>query len=123
MKYKRIYQALEWYGARITYEGSGWRHTGPPRTYIDQVRPLWIVAEAEKAGLRLWVCHEAGRLSVTTADMTLSADSREYRRSQTRREFRTQGELAGYLETLLKGDAPICSLTKKWRENHAISAD
>ena len=79
MKYRRIYQTLEQYGAKITYDGSGWRHTGPTSTHIDRIRPLWIVAEAEKAGLRLWVCHEAGRLSVTTADMTLSADSRRHR--------------------------------------------
>ena len=95
MKYKRIYQVLEWYGARITCEGSGWRHTGPTRTYIDQVRPLWIVAEAEKAGLRLWICHEAGRLSVTTADMTLPTDSREYHRSQTRGSFAHRGNWPG----------------------------
>lgn len=102
MKYRRIYQTLEQYGAKISYDGSGWRHTGLTRTYIDQVRPLWIVAEAKNAGLRLWICHDAGCLSVTVADMTLPSDSREYHQSQTRREFRTQGELAGYLETLLK---------------------
>ena len=26
MKYRRIYQTLEQYGAKITYDGSGWRH-------------------------------------------------------------------------------------------------
>ena len=109
MKYRRIYQALEQCGAKITYDGSGRRHTGPASTLIDRIRPLWIVAEAEKAGLRLWVCHEAGRLSVTTADMTLSVDSRAYHQSQTHRDFRIQGELAGYLETLLKGTHPYAA--------------
>ena len=27
MKYRRIYQTLEQYGTKITYDGSGWRHT------------------------------------------------------------------------------------------------
>ena len=28
MKYRRIYQTLEKYGARITYDGSGWQYAG-----------------------------------------------------------------------------------------------
>ena len=100
MKYRRIYQALEQYGVKITYDGSGWRHTGPTSTHIDRIRPLWIVAEAEKARLRLWICHVAGRLSVTTANLTLSTDSPEYHQSQTHRDFHTQGELVEYLDTL-----------------------
>ena len=99
MKYKRIYQALEKNGAKISYDNSGWRYPG---THVQRTRPLWIVAEAQKRGLRIWVSHDAGRLSVTTADMTLPIDSREYHQSQTRCKFRTQGELADYLETLLK---------------------
>ena len=105
MKYKRIYETLERYGARISYDDSGWRRAGRFQTYIDRIRPLWIVAEAKKQGLRLWVCHDAGRLSVTTADMTLPTDSREYHKSQTSRRFRTQGEMADYLETLLNNAA------------------
>ena len=101
MKYRRIYQTLEQYGTKITYDGSGWRHTGPTSTHIDRIRPLWIVAEAEKARLRLWICHVAGRLSVTTANLTLSTDSPEYHQSQTHRDFHTQGELVEYLDTLL----------------------
>ena len=102
MKYKRIYQVLEQHGANIAYENSGWRYAGRFQTYIQRTRPLWIVAESKKRNLRLWVCHDAGCLSVTTADMTLPIDSREYHQSHTQRFFRTQGEMAGYLETLLK---------------------
>ncbi|ALP94337.1 Uncharacterised protein [uncultured Flavonifractor sp.] len=105
MKYRRIYQTLEKYGARITYDGSGWQYAGRFQTYTQRMRPLWVVAEAPKAGLRLWVCHNAGRLSVTTADMRLSSDSREYHETQKRREFHTQGELAEYLEALLAAGA------------------
>lgn len=106
MKYRRIYQTLDKHHARISYDGSGWRYAGGGQTYIQRERPLWIVAEAEKCGLRLWVCHNAGRLSVTTANLTLPTDSREYHQSQTCCEFRTQGELADYLEALLNNAAP-----------------
>ena len=101
MKYKRIYQTLEQCGAKITYDGSGWKNAGGIYAYMNQRRPLWIVAEAEKAKLRLWISHDSGCLSVTTADMSFSIDSQEYHQSHTHRKFRTQGELAGYLESLL----------------------
>lgn len=102
MKYRKIYQTLDQYGAKIAYDGSGWRCAGVTHTYSHQIRPLWIVAEAEKARLRLWICHVAGRLSVTTANLTLSTDSPEYHQSQTHRDFHTQGELVEYLDTLLR---------------------
>lgn len=101
MKYRRIYQTLDQYGAKIAYDGSGWRYAGVTHTYSHQIRPLWVVAEAEKVRLRLWISHEAGRLSVTTANLTLPTDSWEYHQSQTHRDFRTQVELAEYLEMLL----------------------
>lgn len=109
MKYKRIYQVLEQHGANIAYENSGWRYAGRFQTYIQRTRPLWIVAESKKRNLRLWVCHDAGCLSVTTADMSLSIDSREYHQSQTRKDFHTQKELADYLETLLKTAASVAA--------------
>ena len=67
---------------------------------------MWIVAEAEKCGLRIWVSHDAGQMSVTTANLMLPTDSWEYHQSQTSRRFRTQGEMADYLETLLNNAAP-----------------
>ena len=85
MKYGRIYQTLERYGARISYDGSGWRYAGQFQTYIQRTRPLWIVAEAPARGLRIWISHEAGRFSVTAADMALPSNSREYHESQARR--------------------------------------
>ena len=105
MKYRRIYQTLQKHGVRISYEDSGWRYEGMHQTYIRRTRPLWIVAEAERRGLHLWVCHDAGCLSVTTADMTLPIDSREYHQSRTRRDFRTQGEMADYLDCLLQASS------------------
>lgn len=99
MKYKAIYDVLERSDTRITYENSGWRAARP--TIVDSFRPLWIVAETPKLGLRLWICHECGQLSVTTANMNLKPDSREYHESQTHRTFRRQSEFVIYLRELL----------------------
>lgn len=99
MKYKAIYDVLEHSGTHISHENSGWRAVKPD--YIDSIRPLWIVAESPRLGLRLWITHESGRLSVTTANMNYPSDSRAYHESHVRRTFHKQAELASYLRELL----------------------
>ncbi len=103
MKYRRIYQTLEQYGAKIAYDGSGWRYAERFQTYIQRTRPLWIVAEAPARGRRIWISHESGRFFVTTADMTIPSNSREYHKSQLRRMACSQGDVADYLKSLLAG--------------------
>lgn len=49
----------------------------------------------------MWVTHEFGTLSVTTANSALPIDSRAYHESHTRRAFQNQREMAEYLEDLL----------------------
>ena len=105
MKYKRIYQTLEQYGVRITYDGSGWQYAGRDRTSLNRERPLWIAAEAKNAGLRFWIRHEARYLSVTTAYIA-SIDGQECTQRLTHQQFCTQEALARYLETMLREPAP-----------------
>lgn len=106
MKYKQIYQVLEKHDVKIAHDNSGWRYATGCRLYGQQIHPLWIVAEAPLNSLRLWITHSAGKLSVTTANLALPSGSREYHLSHTCRSFRTQKELAGYLEELL-GNSPV----------------
>lgn len=101
MKYKKIYDVLKKGGASITLDYSGWRSAYCPNNYMARNRPLWLVDEAPRLHLRLWVTHEFGTLRVTTADAALSTDSRAYHDSQIRRTFRNQREMAEYLETIL----------------------
>lgn len=101
MKYKKIYDILEKGGASITLDHSGWRSAYCPSDYAARHRPLWLVAEAPRLHLRLWVTHEFGTLRVTTADTALPFDSRAYHESQIRRTFHNQREMAEYLETML----------------------
>lgn len=110
MKYKAIYDVLEQSDTHIVYENSGWRAVKP--AYIDHIRPLWIVAESPRLGLRLWITHENGKLSVTIADMNCAAGSRAYHESLVRKTFRKQAELAALLRELLlpqKGGVEKCA--------------
>ena len=99
MKYKAIYDVIEQSGAHISYENSGWRAARPD--YINHITPLWIVVEALEVGLRLWITHYSGNLTVTTARLDLDPQSREYHETQKRKTFRTQAALAGYLREIL----------------------
>ena len=106
MKYKAIYDVLEQSHTCISYEGSGWRAARP--TYHDLTTPLWIIAEAPRLNLRLWIIHDSGRLSVSTANTALDPKSRDY--YQPRKYFRTQAELADYLrELLLPQEGGVCA--------------
>lgn len=100
MKYQKIYNALQTGGARIDLDQSGWRVKSSGHWIAGQ-RPLWLVAEVPRLHLRMWVTHEFGTLSVTTANSALPIDSRAYHESHTRRTFQNQREMAEYLEDLL----------------------
>lgn len=101
MKYQKIYQVLEKHSVHIRHDASGWCY-GKAKSYVQLIRPLWIVAETD--GLRLWISHDAGRLSVTTADRRLHCDSRQYHESHKCRSFRTQAEMAAYLDQLFQDE-------------------
>ena len=100
MKYKAIYNVLEESDSRIVYEDSGWRAVRSD--ILSSMRPsLFVVAEAPKCNLRLWITHESRDLAVTTARLDLNVDSREYHETQIRKHFRKQAEAASYLRDLL----------------------
>lgn len=62
-------------GARIDLDQSGWRVKSSGHWIAGQ-RPLWLVAEVPRLHLKMWVTHEFGTLSVTTANSALPIDSR-----------------------------------------------
>ena len=70
MKYQKIYDALQTGGARIDLDQSGWRANSSDNWIAGQ-RPLWLVAEVPRLHLKMWVTHEFGTLSVTTANSAL----------------------------------------------------
>ncbi len=102
MKYARIYRVLENSHAKI-YDRSPWRES--PNSYLASYRPLWIILEDDRLHLRVWVTHEFGKLTVTTADMSLHCDSRAYHESMQRHRFLKQADMAQFLDALLNGEA------------------
>ena len=109
MKYQKIYDALQTGGARIDLDQSGWRANSSDN-WIASQRPLWLVAEVPRLHLRMWVTHEFGTLSVTTANSALPIDSRAYHESHTRRVFQNQRQMAEYLEELLSRKDGLCHI-------------
>lgn len=100
MKYQKIYDALQTGGARIDLDQSGWRVKSSGHWIAGQ-RPLWLVAEVPRLHLRMWVTHEFGTLSVTTAKLRAAIRQSGLSESHTRRTFQNQREMAEYLEDLL----------------------
>lgn len=98
MKYAKIYAVLN--NADLSYhkDRSGWRSLHP--TWMDNRRPLWIVAESEKLNLRLWVEHEYGVLRVTTTRLHIP-EGMKAKRYSIQKTFRNQEEMAANLRELL----------------------
>lgn len=71
MKYRKLYTFLEQRrkevaGFRYT-DRSGWRAANP--TYIDMIRPLWIIAEDPATHRRFWVTHEGNVFKISICQM------------------------------------------------------
>ena len=107
MKYRAIYKVLE--EAHILYfdDRSGWRIAYPK--YLASLRPLDILVESKERGLRIWICHEYGKLYIATADLNLPCDSREYHESHKRYYCHSQKEMADTLRELLLPQEGRCA--------------
>lgn len=101
MKYAKIYAVLN--DANLSYhmDRSGWRALHP--TWMDNRRPLWIVAESEKLNLRMWIEHEYGVLRVTTTRLHIP-EGKKAQGHSIYKTFRNQREMAAYLRELLFPD-------------------
>lgn len=70
MKYRELYAVLE--NRRRSAPGfqyddrSGWRN---PISYIDYIRPLWIIAVDPAAGWRIWIIHEGRDMIIKVREM------------------------------------------------------
>ncbi|MBR1430144.1 hypothetical protein [Ruminococcus sp.] len=95
LKYTRIYDAIHSVKPSSVTDWSGWN--SPPPNCRD---PLWICAEYDSLGIRLWAV-DNGKLRVTTANMKLSSDSRKYHESQFTYGCRNQAEAASYIRRIL----------------------
>jgi len=102
MKYKAIYDVINNSGGTIMTDRSRWQKG--ILSMEDKVRPLWIILENRRVNLRLWVIHEYGELKITTAQLDLDCNSKEYSDSHKRYKFRKQSEIAERLRKILNGE-------------------
>lgn len=108
MKYKDLYSVLE----QRKHESAGFRYTDrsgwlvPNPTYIDSIRPLWIIAEDPASGRRFWITHEGSDLSITVRGMDRQGSN--YGPSR-RIRCSSRTDLAKKLQDLFSAQEPAAS--------------
>lgn len=100
-KYRELYKII--FNADIDRiaDHSNWLHS-EEKNYVEIHRPLWIVMESKKINKRIWICHEWGKLTISTAQLDLDVDSREYHDSHQQYSFSNQRDLCNKLKELLE---------------------
>ena len=102
MKYKAIYKVIHESSGTIMKDMSNWQK--PVKNLVDIWKPLWIILENKNVNLRIWVTHEHGELRITTAQLNLDCNSREYSESHRRYPCKNQSDMAEHLKKLLGGE-------------------
>ncbi len=99
-KYREIYKLIFTADIDSISDCSNWMYKGS-KNYVEINRPLWIVMESKIVNKRIWISHEFGKLALTTAQLDLNINSREYHDSYKWYSFTNQIELCNKLEELL----------------------
>ena len=99
-KFKEIYKVLFSADLDEISDHSTWFSENPD--YIDNNKPLWIIAESKILNLRIWVCKDFGQLEISTATLDLPCNSNAYSDSFRHYRFNTQKEMVEFLEKLLE---------------------
>ena len=100
-KYRELYKIIFTADIDAISDYSNWLHSGQ-KSYVEMNRPLWIVMEVGKINKRMWICHEWGKLTITTAQLDLDVDSKEYHDSHQRYSFSNQRDLCSKLKEILE---------------------
>ena len=69
-KYKEIYKLIFEADIDTITDHSYWMKMGK-KDYVEVNMPLWIIMESKKVNKRIWICHDFGQLSITTAQLDL----------------------------------------------------
>ncbi len=114
-KYKEIYKLLFTADLDEVSDHSTWYKLNPD--YVDKNRPLWIIAESKILNKRIWITQDFGSLQISTAQLDLDVKTNEYSDSYIHKSFKTQKEMAEYLENLLE------PCLKEYREEEKFKAN
>ena len=100
-KYKEIYKLIFTADIDVINDHSNWLISGN-KNYVETNQPLWIIMESKILNKRIWITHSWGELEITTAQLDLNIDSKEYHDSYERYSFKNQKELCNKLMELLE---------------------
>lgn len=100
-KYKEIYKLIFTADIDVINDHSNWLISGN-KNYVETNQPLWIIMESKILNKRIWITHSWGELEITTAQLDLNIDSKEYHDSYERYSFKNQKELCNKLKELLE---------------------
>ena len=100
-KYKEIYKLIFTADMDVINDHSNWLISGN-KDYVETNQPLWIIMESKILNKRIWITHSWGELEITTAQLDLNIDSKEYHDSYERNSFKNQKELCNKLRELLE---------------------
>lgn len=99
-KYKDLYKLIFTADIDEISDYSNWIREGS-KNYVEIHRPLWIVMESKIINKRIWISHEFGDLSITTAQLDLDINSRAYHDSYRHYYFDNQRDLVDKLKNIL----------------------
>lgn len=100
-KYRELYKLIFTADIDTISDYSNWLH-GNKKDIISIQRPLWIVMEVGKINKRMWISHEYGEYKITTAQLDLNVDSKEYHESYQWYSFSTQRDLCNKLREIIE---------------------
>lgn len=99
-RYKEIYKLIFLADLDRIADYSNWHMENID--LVNKKRPLWIVVESKILNKRMWITDDCGKLGIDTAQLDLDINSSKYRESYEFKSFKTQREMAEYLEQLLE---------------------
>ena len=100
-KYKEIYKLIFNADIDTISDYSYWMKNGE-KDYVEINRPLWIVMESKKANKRIWIGHDFGQLSITTAQLDLDINSSAYHDGYKYYYFKNQRDLVDELKKIIE---------------------
>lgn len=117
-KYKEIYKLLFTADLDEISDHSNWYKSNPD--FVEKNRPLWIIAESKILNKRIWITQDFGSLEISTAQLDLDTKTSAYSDSFTHIPFKTQKEMAKYLEKLLEPCLKEYREEEKFKQNIKI---
>lgn len=99
-KYKDVYKLIFNADLDEVKDFSNWYRKN--QNFVEMKRPLWIILESKILNKRIWITHDFGELSITTAQLDLDINSIDYHNSYVWKKFNNQKEMSHYLKDLLE---------------------